>query len=419
MPNSKRVLIALAACWCQACCKPPVPEDSCGEWQLVTTPEEAAGLIISGIGTDASGAVWLAGMESVTNESDMWSQGSILRGNGTQWFKVETPDLGTDWALNDLAVGEEGVWFSGTHFGGFTGAIDIDIEEEKWSQVESVDLSDLGEPEDKINLEAHYQGPSREELLARSSEMKQGAAASAAVAMFAAGSAAPVVAANAIYEPLLRVAGFGADSAWFATESTILRYDGGTWAAHTPPGIGMIRDIAFVSEEEGWAAGLGTTGKATVNQGAMAHLAEGVWSEAVLPTFTEPWELMGLSFLSSTQGWACGVTKNPDTAMHSGIILQYGGEWLAADVPSVSSDWYLEDICFSDPDRGWAIGRDNEHRQGVLLCYLNGIWEHVSLSEIASTDWSLSAMDCAGAERGWLTGYDNEHGRVLLFRYAP
>lgn len=146
--------------------------------------------------------------------------------------------------------------------------------------------------------------------------------------------------------------------------SSILHFDGHTWAAATLPlGNAALSKIVMVSTTEGWAVGgycgCGSVqGPSSKSGSLILHYQNGVWSEVTSPSHPLSEFLFDIAMSSATEGWATGVR---------GALLHYsGGVWTATNGPTPNGVLSLSLTSEAD---GWAVGD-----QGTILQLEYGAW---------------------------------------------
>jgi len=96
-------------------------------------------------------------------------------------------------------------------------------------------------------------------------------------------------------------------------------------------------------------------------------LSYGQWTSFPPPFVSSGWDVSGVYFTSSGEGWAVGG----DNVNRRGALLHYSeGAWSSVTPPSVSADWDLSGIYFTSPSEGWAVGEDSSNSRGVLLHFI-------------------------------------------------
>jgi putative transposase len=112
------------------------------------------------------------------------------------------------------------------------------------------------------------------------------------------------------------------------------------------------------------------------------------WSNVPPPAVSTNWQLNGVSFTSSGDGWAVGT----DNTNFRGVLLHYsGGTWSNVLPPAVSANWGLKGVSFTSSGDGWAVGTDSTNSIGVLLHYSGGTWSNV-LPPAVSANWELTGV---------------------------
>ena len=234
----------------------------------------------------------------------------------------------------------------------------------------------------------------------------------------------------------------------------------GCWSQEKLPSVPDVdswelRDVAFPSEDEGWAVGMVREQYNQNWEGLVLHYAEEEWSRVELSyNGSSKWELSSVNFVSENEGWAVGTNfaaGGSELMDCRGVIFHYlNGAWFPVEAlsgvalelhgvhfldastgwvvgyndadfegaiyhyhnfgwarqssPIVSSHWFLFDVHFVTPENGWAVGYDWIGWCGVLLTFKNGYWSEVPLPELDYYDWDLSDVVFTDPEHGWAVG---------------
>jgi len=187
------------------------------------------------------------------------------------------------------------------------------------------------------------------------------------------------------------------------------------WTILKPPNINSDWDLVgvqFISSNEGWAVGKDFLNK----KGVLLHHLNGIWTSIQPPEVSTDWDLVGVQFISSNEGWAVGK----DFLNKKGVLLHHlNGIWTSIQPPEVSTDWDLVGVQFISSNEGWAVGQDSTNKRGVLLHYLNEVWESITPPDISS-DWGLEGVDFISSIKGWAVGHRSEGSglRGLLLKYT-
>lgn len=213
------------------------------------------------------------------------------------------------------------------------------------------------------------------------------------------------------------------------------------------PVYGHLRDLHFVDDEFGWAAGetgvlgtedggeswewLGPEGEPRPRIKARAiHFVDREHGHLVgrhgdvkrtrdggrnwepcrsTPGGDDAPHLFGLHFADADHGWAVG---EGGTIWHTS---NGGKRWRSQD--SGVED-FLYDVHFIDRQRGWAVGHDRTLRRGVVLGTRNGGGDWEIEVEIAGEE--LYAIDALPTGEAWAAGkHAGEGGQRLLRRVPP
>jgi len=184
-------------------------------------------------------------------------------------------------------------------------------------------------------------------------------------------------------------------------EIILLRYTNGEWksdaAIAVQPISTTIGSVFFTSSNEGWVAGIHyqRPGK----QGFILHYLNGELKTSKLPPILN-WDLRDIRFVSPDEGWAVGL-RYAGYRHSKGVLLHYlNGRWKSVTPPEVGSDWYLNGVDFISPDEGWAVGGS------TVLHYVNGSWTTVSIPGLDNFLGSIfTDVQFTSPNQGWISGY--------------
>ena len=189
-------------------------------------------------------------------------------------------------------------------------------------------------------------------------------------------------------------------------KGVLLHHSNGRWRNITAPNVNPegweLNGVHFIDSTEGWAVGwAGSMVEETERRWVLLHYYNGSWKNVIPPDLNlEYWELYGVHFTSSNQGWVVGS----DWINGRGVLLHYSdGSWEEVDPVPVSSFWWLNSVHSTSPEEGWAVGSDWEKGKGVLLHYSNGSWEEVD-PPLVSSFWELNSVHFTSPEEGWAAG---------------
>ncbi len=141
-----------------------------------------------------------------------------------------------------------------------------------------------------------------------------------------------------------------------------------------------LRDIEFVSANDGWAVGDGAT---------ILHFINGRWIPFPAPDAGGNTVFHSVEMLNAAEGWIVGEADG------SGVIFRYlNGVWRPFEVPPGVGPLLV--VRFGPDGSGWAGGQTH------LLRYTPDGWYPV-------TEASIHDMDFTGSGIGWAVG---EHGLV-------
>jgi hypothetical protein len=135
----------------------------------------------------------------------------------------------------------------------------------------------------------------------------------------------------------------GSNDAWaVGAEGTIMHWNGDRWAVDAASGVATLLDlyaVAFLNEDNGWAAGGGAGG------GVVLHYDGSSWTVAQTLTYT----VTGIAAVSSDYIWFCGYDRK--MTLFNGTVFTPG--------PALSADgqaWRA--ISFPYRRLGWMVGDD-------------------------------------------------------------
>ena len=168
----------------------------------------------------------------------------------------------------------------------------------------------------------------------------------------------------------------GTDSGNFT--GVLLHYSEGMWTSVPPPPLSInywwLSDVYFTSPDEGWAVGATDFPSfyAQPRNGVLLHYSGGMWTFVPTPYVSTDWVLNGIHFTSPGEGWVVGGGPFIYSSDPTGILLHYSeGTLTSVTPPSVSTHWNLYGVHFTSSREGWAVGRGGEGNSatGVLLHY--------------------------------------------------
>jgi hypothetical protein len=203
----------------------------------------------------------------------------------------------------------------------------------------------------------------------------------------------------------------------------LLHYSGNAWSNVTPPSVSSfwnLYGVHFSSSSEGWAVGADD-----VNfKGVLLHYSGGTWSNVPAPDMpisprNGQWFLFGVHFPSPSEGWAVGEIDD-STGNRRGVLLHYsGGAWTFVGSPPVSSDWALRSVHFTSPSEGWAVGFNGTSvtGKGVLLHYSGGVWSNVTPPSVSDW-WDLWSVHFTSPSEGWAVGEDYINNEGVILHYS-
>jgi len=163
----------------------------------------------------------------------------------------------------------------------------------------------------------------------------------------------------------------------------LVTHDGGVkWTAHATGAKGLLRAIAFLDANRGFAVGDG---------GALLVTEDGAKTWKVRPVGTAE-NLMAIQMIGEA-GWISG---------YDGVILhsEDGGRTWAKQNSGVTQA--IESLFFLGADHGWAVGW-----AGTILLTTDGgkTWRQIKTD---AASWSLSSVYFRNARDGWIAGFGGQ-----------
>lgn len=149
------------------------------------------------------------------------------------------------------------------------------------------------------------------------------------------------------------------------------------------PGTPEMMGISMVSSRDGWAVGRTVGGDPTRSEGVLAHYQNGHWMLETPPAYTLT--LNSVAMLSASDGWIVG---------DGGAILHYtGGHWVSVASPTHDP---LSGVYMLSATDGWAVSRG-----GAILHYNGAGWAIVTTGAPLRSLWSLTMVSPG---EGWAVG---------------
>ncbi len=168
------------------------------------------------------------------------------------------------------------------------------------------------------------------------------------------------------------------------------------WKSVAPPTVTgqywYLNSVHFTSAGEGWAVGTSHIYSDTggYNQGVILHYSSSSgWTPVTPPSVSTSWNLTGVHFTSATEGWAAGA----DETNKIGVLLHYkNGTWSSVtppDVEQLNYSWDLRGgVSFASSSEGWAAGYNGA---GVLLHYTNTALPTLSVTRAGSGSGTVTS----------------------------
>lgn len=200
-----------------------------------------------------------------------------------------------------------------------------------------------------------------------------------------------------------------------AHASLILHYEDGAWnVAPNRLARGAMIDLSMDSASHGWVVGF---------DGRIGRYSGGQWTE---------WpqsgggDLQSISSPSATNAWAVGQTRGSPTSQPAPIVLHFDGHaWVPVTIPTLGPAALLSQVTMVSTNDGWLIGTklaplgvQPVQETPLLLHYINGQWQQVTLPSVAFSFISMSS-----ASDGWAIGMTiptdakGVSSKPLLLRY--
>lgn len=178
-------------------------------------------------------------------------------------------------------------------------------------------------------------------------------------------------------EPLYAIEMVSPDEGWAGGRGkSILHWDGENWTRTRWPGVGSLRQITLSSPRDGWAVGQG---------GKMLHWNGENWTQARSPVGER---LYSVDALSNDRAIAIG----------DHTILHWNGQkWRRAENTPVFCEPDLESVDTVSSDDAWAVGYE-----GNILHWNGKKWSKIK----NLPDERLRSVDMVSSEEGWAVGYD-------------
>ena len=173
--------------------------------------------------------------------------------------------------------------------------------------------------------------------------------------------------------------------------------DGATWGPQVSNTTVGLTAVDFVDQSHGWAAG---NGRGTSPPGVV-HTTDGglTWEAQALPASPPGvdglWQLDGIDFVDSNNGWAVGGRPGVGMVLHTD---NGGADWSVQDFTTAGEA--LADVFFLDANNGWAVGGG-----GVIHTDDGGATWRRQTTPIAA---DLQSVAFGGAGNGWVVGAGGE-----------
>jgi hypothetical protein len=161
---------------------------------------------------------------------------------------------------------------------------------------------------------------------------------------------------------------------WYLGGSVVLRYDGTTWTAQTPP-IGdyddfELVDVAVLAPDDVWVTGLGTV-EYTESAILLFHWNGTSWNELSItsPTYSTFTEVKGIEAISPTNIWVAGNGGSLNNYLTH--LYHYNGTtWQAITNTPLAQFERIHDITSAPTGEIWIAGISPNDEKGIA--YFDG-----------------------------------------------
>jgi len=191
-----------------------------------------------------------------------------------------------------------------------------------------------------------------------------------------------------------------AGDAWSTglTRGFLSSTDGGaTWSAtRTGPPLGFL-GVEFADNDHGWAVGESSDAYGMTGNGIIYRSTDGgtTWTSVHDPVPGMP--LGGVDFLGVNNGWAVG---------RFGTVLctgDGGDTWSQQDTPDEAAAYDFTGVSFTSTSTGWAFGDESDMAGMVLATADGGTTWTVAHTEANTPLWNGDAW---GTQTAWAVGAD-------------
>lgn len=215
----------------------------------------------------------------------------------------------------------------------------------------------------------------------------------------------------------------GVDYSTGSRQGVILHYQNGLWTIVTPPFVSLdwaLYDVSFTGSNEGWVVGFDYANE----RGVLLHYASNVWVSYTPPNVGLDWGLNGIMMINSREGWAVGV----DHTNKRGVILHYTRDltiksttkatytWQIYLPPQIDGDWELNGVSFPSTGEGWAVGVNHTEKRGMILHFVTPRWDEVIPPQVSS-DFEFTFATFPSTNIGWISGVDYANKKGILLQY--
>ncbi len=210
-----------------------------------------------------------------------------------------------------------------------------------------------------------------------------------------------------------------------AYQTLVLHWNGTTWSQVSSPNpsstANYLLGVSMLSSTNGWAVGEFFNG--SLWNTLILHWNGSSWSQVSSPDpSTANNDLSGVSVVSSSNAWAVGTYYNTNTSASDTLILHWNGtKWSQKPSPSPSPYNYLYGVSAVSSSNAWAVGSDSTGGPGIpgsvahtLVLHWNGTkWSMAKSPNPSSTSNALRGVSADSSSDAWAVGgYTNDASQV-------
>jgi hypothetical protein len=189
----------------------------------------------------------------------------------------------------------------------------------------------------------------------------------------------------------------------------IIHWDGHSWTRVPSPdrGGGNLAGVSFSSTGNGWAVGV------TREQQPLILRWDGAaWTRRPAPSLPGGGELTSVAAVSARLAWAVG-DSGPFATRRTLILRWNGAAWTRVPSPSPPGGGILAGVAAGSGGKAWAVGSGGGN---TLAAYWNGrAWAQVARPRPGA----LQAVAFVSPSSAWAVGYSaGHHNRTLILRWT-